>query len=476
MNRVVVYALAVAAALASGAPVAVAQLPALPGDPFAVGHGLGQDVTEVPVERRAEPPLDPTPQAPCGPGSRPEPSFQGRVPAGSASDGLWCNLAEVSHQGTTGGFKTWRYMDAQGHECAYYDTEPWLGLTNGLQHPDQLGVVVLDMTDPSHPVQTARLTEIPMLSPHESLVLNQARGLLAAVAGIVAKLPGYVSIYDVSIDCRHPVLRSTAPVARFGHEAGFSEDGRTFYATDNSGTVTAVDVSDPSNPRAVWIGQTSVHGMSLNADGTRAYIADGSGSLMILDSSEIQARKPNPEVREISRLAWQAVSIPQNAYRFMRDGRPYLLEFDEFGSASGVGAARIIDISDETKPYVVANLRLEVNNPAGYTTASNDPGHDPGQDFTAHYCDLDRRVDPTVVACSFIASGLRVFDISDVLHPKEIAYFVPPTRADSDVARPSSAFSMSKPSIVDARREIWFTDGPTGFWVVRLAPEIWPAP
>ncbi len=45
------------------------------------------------------------------------------------------------------------------------------------------GVAVLDMSDPAHPMQTATLTELPMLSPHESLNLNAKRGLLAAVLG-----------------------------------------------------------------------------------------------------------------------------------------------------------------------------------------------------------------------------------------------------------------------------------------------------
>ena len=53
----------------------------------------------------------------------------------------------------------------------------------------------------------------------------------------------------------------------------------------------------------------------------------------------------------------------------------------------------------------------------------------PVQGYAAHYCSLSSEVDPTVVACSFITSGLRVFDISDLLHPKEIAYYVAPTPA-----------------------------------------------
>ena len=103
-------------------------------------------------------------------------------------------------------------------------------------------------------------------------------------------------------------------------------------------------------------------------------------------------------------------------------GKPYLLETDEYtqgtvggGGRDEVGAARIIDISDERKPKVVSNLRLQVNQPADHAKAANDPGAiSPVQGYAAHYCDVSTPKDPTVVACSFIASGLRVFDISDL--------------------------------------------------------------
>ena len=118
-------------------------------------------------------------------------------------------MTEIAHQGTSGGFKVFRYVDQQGHVCAFYDTA-LLFPTNAVNAAGpSLGVAVLDMTDPSHPVQTDTLTELPMMTPHESLNLNTTRGLLAAVNGNPATEPGLVSIYDVHADCRHPVLDST---------------------------------------------------------------------------------------------------------------------------------------------------------------------------------------------------------------------------------------------------------------------------
>ena len=63
--------------------------------------------------------------------------------------------------------------------------------------------------------------------------------------------------------------------------------------------------------------------------------------MLILDISEIQARKPDPQAREISRLTWQPASIPQNAIPFTEHGQPYVLEFDEYNAGTpGVGQPR----------------------------------------------------------------------------------------------------------------------------------------
>jgi len=480
---------AMLAALVAAPAGAAAQSPLTPvpglNDLFALGQGMGDTPAMAPVARRAEPPLEPAPQVPCGPGSRPEPGVQGRVPAGTGANGLWCNVTLLAHQGTSGGFKVLRYVDAQRHECAFYDTA-LLFPTNAINVAGpSIGVAVLDMSDPTHPVQTDTLSTLPMISPHESLNLNARRGLLAAVNGNPSTYPGDVSVYDVHADCRHPVLDATGPFARLGHESGFTPDGKTFYATATAYTaITAIDVSDPTNPHSVWQGNIFSHGMSLSDDGNRAYIADPvNRGLMILDTSQIQAHKPDPQTREVARLTWNSVSIPQNAIPFTENGHPYLLEFDEYnastlnpsGNPDAVGAARIIDIADETQPRVIANIRLAVDQPAEHHAASGDPGTgDPAQGYAAHYCNIPSRVDPKIVACSFIASGLRLFDVSNLLAPKEIGYFVSPTSDNTENGYNGSDFAMSQPTIIPERHEIWYSDGGSGFYAVRVAASVWP--
>ena len=442
------------------------------------------------IAQQMEPDLVATPQGDCGPGSRPETGLQGRVSpddhdSGRAAEGFTCNTELVGAYrpddvfGSVAGFKVERYTDAAGNDCAYYDSTLMFP-TNVLD--GQAGVNVLDMADPTNPVLTATLRTPAMLQPHESLVLSHERGILAAVMGAAATAPGIIDLYDVSQDCREPVLLSSSPVGFLGHESGMAPDGMTFYSASTAlQTIVAVDISDPTLPVPLWMGNIDSHGLSISADGNRAYVAGAFSGLIILDTSEIQARVANPTVREVSTRDWISRSIPQNAIPITVDGHPYVVEIDEFGAGSEVGAARIIDIADETDPRVISNMRLEVHQPEHYDEIVGDPGQrNPIQGYAGHYCNVPTRVDPTIVACSFILSGLRVFDITDVHHPVEVAYFNAPI-ADrpvfdaAGVALDASNWAMSSPSFVPERNEIWYSDAFQGFFAVRVTNDVWPA-
>jgi hypothetical protein len=429
-----------------------------------------------------EPPLLPTPQAQCGPGSRPETGLQGRVSpedheSGRAARGFTCNTELVGQYskpnaiGTVGGFKVERYVDAAGHDCAYYDTT-LMYPTNALDQEG--GVNVLDMADPTHPQLTARLVTPAMNTPHESLVLSHRRGLLVAVAGNLTTQVGQIDIYDISKDCRQPELRSTTPVGFLGHESGLAPDGRTFYsASPGTDTLVAVDISNPTLPIPLSIGNHNSHGLSISGDGNRAYVAGTDTGLIILDTSQVQSRAPGAQMPEITRLQWHSMSIPQNAIPISVKGHPYLVEIDEFGSVEQVGAGRIIDIADERNPRVVSNLRLEVHQKEHFDTIRDDNGaQNPVQGYAGHYCNVPTRVDPPIVACSMILSGLRVFDIRDPLNPREIAYFNAPVTPriipPAGIVPSPSNWAMSSPSFVPERNEIWYSDGLSGFYAVRL--------
>ncbi|HEX9695078.1 MAG TPA: hypothetical protein VGB64_02040 [Actinomycetota bacterium] len=444
-----------------------------------------------------------TPRAACGSGSHPETGMQGRVTeadieSGYAADGIRCNAEMAGRFGASGvtggagGYKVFRYVDTDGRECAYYDSTLLFPLNAPKAATDLPGVIVLDMSIPAAPVKTANLVTPAMLSPHESLSLNEGRGLLAAVAGNPLQAPGIVDVYDVSQDCRAPVLMSSTPLGLIGHEGGFAPDGLTYWATSTGGNrVTAVDVADPSLPSIAWTGEYNFHGINVSDLGTRLYAADlGRDGLTILDVSQVQARATDPVVTEVSHITWPTVSIPQVPIPVTIAGNPYLIEIDEFstglgsGSTNGiVGAARIIDIADDTNPVVVSDLRLEVHDPANRAAIADDPGAAwflGG--YTGHYCGVPQREEPGIVACSFILSGVRVFDIRDPLAPKEAAYFNAPIPKPSGLEFPGGsdsslvphvAYAMSAPAFAPERGELWYTDGSFGFFNVRLTNGAW---
>ena len=338
------------------------------------------------------------------------------------------------------------------------------------------------MSDPANPKQTTSLLTPAMQTPHESVLLNEKRGLLAAVTGNPAFYPGIVDLYDLNEDCRNPALQSSLPVGIFGHESGFAPDGNTFYATSiGTGNITAVDVTNPKLPMIVAGTNYNSHGLTISDDGNRAYVAASQG-LFILDTSEIQARKQGAQFKEISKLDWPERTIPQVAQPITIGGRPYLAEIDEFSSAENddstaangpkVGAARIIDIADERNPKVVSNIRLAVHQRENRAMLANDPGAQSiVQGYAGHYCNVPRRADPEILACSMIASGLRIFDIRDPANPREMAYYVAPNKVSRTAGAPSN-YAMSSPTFVPERSEVWYTDGNSGFYNVKLAG--WP--
>jgi hypothetical protein len=369
------------------------------------------------------------PAAHCGPGSRPENGVQGQVPrvdraSGRSRQGYQCNLDLVGqYQGSGAGVLSARYGD-----CIY------MGSFGSAIPTAQRGVQVVDVSDPSAPRYVRTLTSPAMaVGTWETLKTNQTRGLLAAVGTTANFGPLLFDVYDIWSDCTNPVLLNgygvrnlTAPIGVLGHEGDFSPDGRTYYATSTGGGwVTAIGLDDPSRPRVLFTGSVNLgnHGLSISADGKRMYgVSIIPAGVQILDVSDIQARKPFPSVRQVGAVTWNDGLITQHTIPITYGGHPYLVAADEASS----GSARIVDIADETKPVVVQNIRLEINLAKNAPLRAEDTGGDGLFGYEAHYCSVDRQADPTALACGFIQSGIRVFDISKLHEPREIAYFNPP--------------------------------------------------
>lgn len=126
----------------------------------------------------------------------------------------------------------------------------------------------------------------------------------------------------------------------------------------------------------------------------------------------------------------------------------------------------LTDVSDPAHPVTVSQFGLAINRP------ENCPAQlDSRTNQSVHYHDVDDPDDTTFVMASMWNAGLRVFDVRDPWHPKEVAYFNPgQIRLDDGrrVLDQAWAHSHYDPD----RGLIWFATASGGFWVVRLECQV----
>ncbi|HEX6795737.1 MAG TPA: hypothetical protein VF304_17975 [Casimicrobiaceae bacterium] len=416
------------------------------------------------------------PKAVCGPTDHTESGLQGETTieerfSGDSETAYNCNLQLVGEEPQD------TYQGAYSQDGpAYYDVCAYYGTDSGFKTGQ--GIKVIDVSDPRHPVVTANLTDTPAaLDPHETLSANANSRLLAAGQTNGSNF----AVYDIS-DCRHPVLKGqvNASSPSFHHMGNFAPDGKTFYATQNfrgvGGYVYIFDLSDPAHPQALppwqYMGDGRPHSLNLNWDGFLPGVPEGTllfagqpgefgaaptdssfgpDGLVVEDVSDYQFRRPNPQIKIISKLFWADQGQSESMIPVHINGHPYIVSTDEAGGAGGAGGwaaacargasafgyPQIIDVADVMHPQIVAKLRLQVSDPANCTalrmeTPPDAPGTAPGTNLpassgTTNYseetCVPDNPADTKMLACGFQNAQLRVFDVSDPFHPKEIAYW-----------------------------------------------------
>ncbi len=454
----------------------------------------------------------PVRKAICGPDDRPETGLQGQVPlidrvSGRSQQGYSCNLELVGQwQGDGAGWQHAWYED-----CAYYGTTA----REGREHD---GVVVIDASEPTNPRPSEYLTSPAMIDPWESLKVNERRGLLGAVDGTDGAGSPYFDLYDLKGDCRHPQLEASVLMDNAGgHEGNFASDGLTYYGAYS--TYNAFDISNTKNPVQLisWTPPGGYHGLATSPDGMRGYfttnnivpataVTPASNGFVIADTSDVQLRKPDPEIRVISQIAWADGSIGQHPIHIRIAGKPYVVFVDENGSgglgtpatwqfacANGLppyGFARLFDVSDETAPKLVAKMMLETHDPANCAQVVGDTTGQVIFGYDSHYCTVDNPDDATVLGCAYFNSGIRVFDIRDPYFPREIAYFNPPAQADKQGQLRGSqhdSFYLTQTGgllnadwcsaqvrFVPERGELWGTCQDNGFMILKFREGVWP--
>ena len=439
----------------------------------------------------------------CGPGSVPESGLQGQVPLAirqAGFKGFSCNLqlqSKYPGQGAT-------YVGTWYGHCFYMPTD---------SSPKQTiqGVQVVDISDPSNTTFTTNLDAPGMDYPHEGLRAS-SNGLLIGYQN--ANMPGrsgnWMSIYNIKDDCTHPKLLSTVQIGppKSGHEGEVSPDGKTYYVGVSNvppNNILAIDISDPINPKLIttWTipmqdGPTlHIHGLGISADGKIGYLMSESfgapsattNGLMIVDLSQVQERKTNPQIRIISTLFYHDGTDGQMAEEFKLAGHPnrtYVVAADEAGAGNfnastgkyivgtqfpetcdGYGPfsfGRIIDVTDARVPTQIAQLRTQVQDPKNCPAIIHDYKAGALFGYNAHYCGVDNPQNATAIACGYFEQGVRVFDIRDPYKPKEIAYYNPPPNPANVGQTPTSGGNDPDPTADWASSWSEFYHAPDGTW------------
>jgi hypothetical protein len=381
-------------------------------------------------------------------------------------------------------------------------------------HMWQPGWTVLDVTEPAHPVARAFVEGPPNTMTLQVQVAGgrMVTGLERPLTELIADIPwqgkAWILWDELTTFKRAPWKTSregiwiwdvTDPVRprRVGEWAsGASGTHRNFYdggrfvhlATTLPGyrghIYVVLDIHDPARPVEVsrWFlpeqDMTSgieplrtgyyLHG-PVHVEGDRAYLPYGIGGLVILDISDV--RRP----ALVGRLALPAdlgSAIGVHSVVPIPGRKLAVINSEPLGErcpgADGRNYAAIVDIADEAAPRIVSFLP--------------EPHPPPGSSF-ATFCDRGGRfgthnqhhpqhqphlfASDTLVFMTYFNAGLRLYDIADAAHPREIAHFLPPDPAERLGILPTELVVQTEDVLVDARGYAYVSDKNQGIHIVR---------
>jgi hypothetical protein len=403
-------------------------------------------------------------RARCGPGDKPETGLQGRISRAeqlAGFEGFRCGLRLVGQN--TVNDRGGNHQLAMMGDCAYYTTTALAG--SNPAYPDT-GMAVIDASNPRKPELVEVVRTTGTLETLEAL--HAYNGIIVAASGNI------LDVFDARKDCRKPELKSSFVLPIHTHGFRLSDDGKTAYglghgpgswsAGNFNRHMVVVDLSDPANPELLLTyPEHGGHDLDLSPDGNRAYIA-GEGGLIILDTSDIQRRKRNPEIRVVSTTTWPSgLSLTSHTAKWVLiKGKPFILSSNEAfkTTCDGRPQARHIDISNERKPVVVAEYGLEVNDAELCTEHRLEQD---GLSYNVHYIGVDNKFDARLVAWNWFASGVRVFDLAQPAKPREIAYYVVPPKRD--VAQKGGLFAEELEWVDLVTPYMWFKPDTGHLWI-----------
>lgn len=327
--------------------------------------------------------------------------------------------------------------------------------------PSGMGTSILDVSDSSAPRLVAQLPAPPGTHTHKVQVADglllvneeQFRGGAGHRSGLV--------VYDVAADPLAPQRLGRLETGGLGVHRIVWTGGRYAHASAtpegfDDRIWIVVDLADPARPVEAarwWLDVPQPDGKRYAAhhallDGDLAYLGYGDAGMIVLDVAEMA--RP----RQLGRLEWDGgdthtcLPLP---------GRRLVVVTDEqvVDGEAEPRLVRVVDVADPAAPRVVGvcpepeRLHRELRY-GPHNLHENRPG---------------TWASERLVFVTYFSAGLRVYDLADPAHPRQVAAWQPETPPGQPAPQTNDLF-------VDVDGLVWLTDRiGGGLYVLEPEPE-----
>jgi LVIVD repeat len=427
----------------------------------------------------------------------------GRMPTGNANMAVASHCAYVAGPGTVFGPATYTAAADAG------------------------GVAVVDVSNPTDPEHVETLkgsgaTSLVSETLHAIDVLDPATSAVTRSILVAGQYGNFGSggnkpmeVYDVTGDrCEHPVHLGTVVWPENIHNLTISGNGRYVFATQPT---QVVDISpmfegkpyrhlgnldnvldyplvppapgadlDDLIPGARQQGLPTTyfgHEAAPSYDGTSVILGSQTPAFDVFTIADIGPwlqRNPDGTPKGMPVIRSQRAGRGHSVTRASIAGHGrWVMHAEEsvFGGAYGCVPSRLnpfagaaepsfTDVTDVDSPRMqVSTFGLEINRPENCLAQL-----DSGVQASVHYHEFDSRGNARIAIISMQNAGIRVVDIRDPAHPREVAYFNP---GDVD-AGPEVILdnAWGHPHYDAMTGQIWFATSSGGFWVVELEEQV----
>lgn len=303
------------------------------------------------------------------------------------------------------------------------------------------GFTVHDVNDPCKPRKVAEFLAPPGVHMHKLRIVgdhfmyvNAER--LDGEKGVGAR-PGFF-IFDLSKPSEPKQVGFFDLPGGGPHRFGVDNERQlAFFPNDAEGwderVIWTMDIRDPLKPEVLSIWglphqksdgkpkrkparpelRTEFHGPAV-IRGDRMYAAFCGGGVAVIDCTDLR------NMKLVGHVNWTPPFLGKTHTAWPLGDRPYLIVTDEGSGREKFWESQfmwIVDIRDETNPVPISTFmpdRDKYFNRPGRFGAHNVLEYMPAEGPWAN-----------LVFLTYFNAGLRVVDVKDVFHPKEVGHFVP---------------------------------------------------